>query len=873
MYFKYALENTITNSRIENNSQAGFSFLTDDWYIDNSFYNNIINNSMNTLLILSNTVLNSFNTTLTSGTNIVGGPNIGGNYWAYPNGTGFSENCTDSDENGICDEEYLVYTGFFGDIYDYLPLADSPFITCNSCSDCSTKIQSASSGDIIKLTQDISDYSGTCINFGSSIKNITFDCQGNTIDGDGTESSHGITIERSSETSNLTIQNCIITGFELGMRISGSANNTLRNNNMSNNLVRDFYFSPSSGMFYINYQDYENDIDTSNIINYNKIIYYNYSASDYVFDPITAPDAGVVYCTYCNNITYKDLDLSGEKMQLSYFTNSTLQNITVSNGEGISLEFSDNNTLTNITANSNTQYGVYLFASDNNTLTNITANSNTQYGIRLFSSLSGNLIKDSRIENNTDGGISFEDFFGMPLTNFIYNNLFNNTLNIKFISSSPEYINSFNTTLTLETNIVDGPNIGGNYWAYPDGTGFSETCTDTGGDGICDDTTLIYTTSHDEPVYDYLPLADYSDSTGPTISITYPTATSYTSVTSLNYTVSDLSGVDYCWYSLDSGVTNSTPDSSCENVTLTSPAVGSHTWTVYANDSLGNENSSSVSFTISSPVVDGGSSGGGSSSSSDDDETEEGEIEIGTLSSNSQRIIFVNEENLDLYKLVVYTKNAISQASFSISEINKLNLGLSIENIYQAFEINKTGFVNEDISNVTFEFKVNKSWVGEKDVKKIILQRKEDDSNEWKILKTNLFDEDEKYYYFNAISPGFSAFAIYFDEEVCDVGDLVCVEGNLHLCTSDRVLLLVQKCEFDCKYGRCIENYDLDTKLEEDENVFQRFLKIVSNLRVNLGNVFFFAIIGFISVFFIIMFYLILRNKRKSKVKEDLNFN
>jgi len=368
-------------------------------------------------------------------------------------------------------------------------------------------------------------------------------------------------------------------------------------------------------------------------------------------------------------------------------------------------------------------------------------------------------------------------------------------------------------------------------------------------------------------------LADYSDSTGPTISIIYPTATSYTSVTSLSYTASDSSGVDYCWYSLDSGVTNSTPDSSCENVTGLSAAVGSHTWTVYANDSLGNENSDSVTFTISSPVVDGGSSGGGSSSSSDDDETEEGEIEIGTLSSNSQRIIFVNEENLDLYKLVVYTKNAISQASFSISEINKLNLGLSIENIYQAFEINKTGFVNEDISNVTFEFKVNKSWVGEKDVKKIILQRKEDDSNEWKILKTNLFDEDEKYYYFNAISPGFSAFAIYFDEEVCDVGDLVCVEGNLHLCTSDRVLLLVQKCEFDCKYGRCIENYDLDTKLEEDENVFQRFLKIVSNLRVNLGNVFFFAIIGFISVFFIIMFYLILRNKRKSKVKEDLNFN
>ena len=145
-------------------------------------------------------------------------------------------------------------------------------------------------------------------------------------------------------------------------------------------------------------------------------------------------------------------------------------------------------------------------------------------------------------------------------------------------------------------------------------------------------------------------------------------------------------------------------------------------------------------------------------------------------------------------------------------------------------------------------------------------------------MKTNLINEDDNFYYFNAISSGFSTFVIYFDEEVCDVGDLVCVEGNLHLCTSERVLLLVQKCEFDCKYGRCIENYGLD-ELEEGENVFQRFLKIVSNLRVNLGNVFFFAIIGFISIFFIIMFYLILRRKnffnlhKKSKVKEDLNFN
>jgi len=28
------------------------------------------------------------------------------------------------------------------------------------------------------------------------------------------------------------------------------------------------------------------------------------------------------------------------------------------------------------------------------------------------------------------------------------------------------------------TNIIGGPNLGGNFWANPSGTGFSQTCID-----------------------------------------------------------------------------------------------------------------------------------------------------------------------------------------------------------------------------------------------------------------------------------------------------------------------------------------------------------------------------------------------------------
>ena len=86
------------------------------------------------------------------------------------------------------------------------------------------------------------------------------------------------------------------------------------------------------------------------------------------------------------------------------------------------------------------------------------------------------------------------------------------------------------------------------------------------------------------------------DTVLPTITILFPANTTYNiNVSELNYSASD-TNLYSCWYSLDQGVTNSTPDASCPNFTGLSSGEGSNTWTVYANDSAGNENSSSVTF-------------------------------------------------------------------------------------------------------------------------------------------------------------------------------------------------------------------------------------------------------------------------------------
>ena len=88
----------------------------------------------------------------------------------------------------------------------------------------------------------------------------------------------------------------------------------------------------------------------------------------------------------------------------------------------------------------------------------------------------------------------------------------------------------------------------------------------------------------------------FKDTINPSVSIVYPANTTYQSITALNYTVYD-SNLQACWYSLNSGQSNTTVICG-NNVTGLTAVSGSNTWTVYANDTLGNVNSSKIIFSI-----------------------------------------------------------------------------------------------------------------------------------------------------------------------------------------------------------------------------------------------------------------------------------
>lgn len=90
-----------------------------------------------------------------------------------------------------------------------------------------------------------------------------------------------------------------------------------------------------------------------------------------------------------------------------------------------------------------------------------------------------------------------------------------------------------------------------------------------------------------------------TDTVFPAINLTYPRNVTYSlNVTSLEYTYFD-ANPGSCWFTRNGGATNSSIVNAGINFTVFS-VQGNNTWTLYCNDTAGNTNSSTISFTQNS---------------------------------------------------------------------------------------------------------------------------------------------------------------------------------------------------------------------------------------------------------------------------------
>src|SRR3989344_3573193 len=162
----------------------------------------------------------------------------------------------------------------------------------------------------------------------------------------------------------------------------------------------------------------------------------------------------------------------------------------------------------------------------------------------------------------------------------------------------------------------------------------------------------------------------FIDSAEPSVYIAYPQNRTYSQIIdALNYTIID-EDLAYCWYSLDNGQTNTTITCG-QNVTGLDSGEGSSRWYLYANDTLGNTNSSNVTFFVDTikPLI---------------------EFNAQTMENNTNTTY-----NQGLY------------ANVSVTELNEVNTTFTLVNAShtvnrttftsQVREFNHTGLLNDGI--------------------------------------------------------------------------------------------------------------------------------------------------------------------------------
>ncbi|MEK6827370.1 MAG: PGF-pre-PGF domain-containing protein [Nanoarchaeota archaeon] len=181
-----------------------------------------------------------------------------------------------------------------------------------------------------------------------------------------------------------------------------------------------------------------------------------------------------------------------------------------------------------------------------------------------------------------------------------------------------------------------------------------------------------------------------------------------------------------------------------------------------------------------------------------------------SITANQPKEINITNLQIDLTKLIITTNQNVSSALLIITEIknlsknttNQLPLGIS----YQSFEIDLTKINDTNITNVIINFKVNKTWMTEQNAtqKDIVLYRLK--GNSWNSLNTTFLNKDDRYYYFNALSPGFSTFTIFLNQKLCVPDTKKCFNNQTQLCSENSTWIMTEQCQNGCENGECLTN-------------------------------------------------------------------
>ena len=452
--------------------------------VDATFYNNYISYDSSKS---SGTGYDKiiWNTTKTTGPNIIGGPSIGGNYWVQ------YTTAVDTTGDGFA-SQYQINTG----VYDYLPLTNNLTTIFVSADQSAGWYNEHRVHTIAEAITNASDGWTVYVWNGSYNEQVTIskrlDIIGNTSANVTITAPSSPVIKVSSDHVNISNVNVTGSGF-IGLDIINSID----------------YVRITDSRFYglkygITNQSYHN-LDFINISDCNfthisstAIRFYPDSYSDNVtvdnnefYGNDGDMDYGVIIhrgddCTISNNqfkqLYYNSLLLNDDACQ-----RNTVENNTFTNTNGGIWTYSTGhikyNTFTDIPTN---DYPISILAHDGMTYVHHNDIASCWRGIEFY-----NNGENATVYANNISTTNYSIFGGTGVSNvFVYNNrLYQDVGGTSF--------GEWNTTESIATNIIGGPTIGGNWWGqYTD-------ANDTTGDGIADTHYEVFS-----GVYDELPITN-----------------------------------------------------------------------------------------------------------------------------------------------------------------------------------------------------------------------------------------------------------------------------------------------------------------------------------------------------------------------------